>query len=83
MTRLQQNIINGLRDAIDTKPMTPTEINLNLDQARRKIALIIQEHINPIEAHYTESAKLFDLSRVEQITLLLDKSMDEIERLRQ
>ena len=63
--------------------MTPAEINLNLDQARRKIALVIQEHINPIETHYTESAKLFDLSRAEQITLLLDKSIDEIERLRQ
>ena len=63
--------------------MTPTEINLNLDQARRKIALIIQEHINPIETHYMENAKLFDLSRAEQITLLLDKSIDEIERLRQ
>lgn len=63
--------------------MTTSEINLSLDQARRKIALIIQEHIKPIEEHYMESANLFDLSRVEQITLLLDKSMDEIERLRQ
>ena len=65
--------------------MTTTEINLNLDQARRKIALVIQEHINPIEAHYMENAwnNRAKLPRIEQIIELLDAAMDETKRARQ
>ena len=65
--------------------MTPAEINLNLDQARRKIALVIQEHINPIEAHYMESAwnNRAKLPRIEQIIELLDAAMEETKRARQ
>ena len=65
--------------------MTNSEINLNLDQARRKIALIIQEHIDPIEAHYMVNAwhNRAKLPRIEQIIELLDAAMHETKRARQ
>lgn len=65
--------------------MTPTEINLNLDQARRKTALILQEHIKPIETHYLKEHGFFypKLRNIEEIIELLDAAMDETKRARQ
>jgi len=62
--------------------MTNSEINLNLDQARRKIDLIIIDHIHPIEADLLDNA--FDerktLLYIENIVDHLNHAIEEIKR---
>jgi len=62
--------------------MTNPEINLNLDQARRKIYLIIIDHIDLIETKLLDNA--FDerktLLHIENIVYHLNHAIEEIKR---